>query len=79
MTNHRTIDESVADFGRRAAPLMAAGDRAAVRALFARQLADARVANQEEQWTVKEVMREALREVLMAPSRRVKTGWFDDL
>ena len=73
-----TIDEAVAEFRRKAAPLVAVSDVTGIKTLFARSTADALAANQEDQWVAREAMREALHDVLLAPSRRVKKGWFDD-
>ena len=73
------IGEAVREFRRKAAPLVAVSDVTELRALFARSLAEARVANMEDQFAAKEAMSEALRNVLLEPSRRVKTGWFDDV
>ena len=59
------------------------GDRGGVgdAQLAANQYPDAgaRAANQEEQFEAQVAMREVLHDVLLGPSRRVKTGWFDDL
>jgi hypothetical protein len=74
-----TISQAVSEFRGKAAPLVAVNDLAGLKTLFARFTADARVANKEDHWAAQEAMREALREVLLEPSRRVKTGWFSDL
>ena len=74
-----SIGEAVYEFRRKAGRPAETGDVAELRALFARYTARARMANKEDQWAVKEDMRETLRDVLLEPSRRVKTGWFDDV
>ena len=74
-----SIGEAAYEFRRKAGRPAAAGDLAALRAFFARYTASARMANKEDQWAVKEDMRETLRDVLLEPSRRVKTCWFDDV
>jgi hypothetical protein len=79
LAQHATVDEAVAEFRRKAAPLAAQGDLGGLRALFSRSWAEALATHKEDRWAVKEAMREALRDILVQPSRRVKTGWFDDL
>lgn len=79
MARQLSTDEAVSEFRRKAGPLIAASDLEGLKTLFARVTADARVANKEDQFTSREAMREALREVLLEPSRSVKIGWFDDL
>ena len=58
---------------------MAVNDREGLKALFARSMAEALAASRENQWAVKETMRDALRDVLLEPSKRVRTGWFEGL
>jgi hypothetical protein len=74
-----TISEAVEEFQRKATPLAAAGNLVALRALFAKSLADAVTANRDDLFEANKQMREALREILLEPSKSVKTGWFDEL
>lgn len=73
------ISEVVNEFRYKAGPFVVRGDRIGVKKLFARTLAGLRQANPDEQLEAKAEMREALRDILLEPSRRVKRGWFDDL
>lgn len=77
--NTLSIGDAVSEFRRQAAPALRKGDQAFVKQLFRKWTADARANNPEEQIAARAAMRNALREVLLEPSRRVKRGWFDDL
>ena len=74
-----TIEEAVLEFRRKAAFLVMRGDVAGTKKLFSQYSADARAANKEDQGRVVEAMREALIEILSAPSSKVRRGVFDDL
>ncbi len=74
-----TIEQAIDEFRKEAAPLVAACEWKQLRQVFARWAADARVSNTENQLEATSAMREALRELLHAPSRRVKQGFFNDV
>ena len=75
-----TIEEAVLEFRRKAAFLVMRGDVAGTKKLFIQYSADARAtANKEEQSRAVTEMREALIEMLSAPSSKVRRGVFDDL
>ena len=77
MPKETSTDEVVGEFRRKATRLVAMNDREGLKALFASSMAEAQSASRENQWAAKEAMRQALRDVLLEPSRRARTGWFE--
>ncbi len=73
------VDEIVNEFIHQSAPLMKAGDLEGLRFLYSNCLATARLENPQTEEEIVQKVREALRNTLLEPSRRVRQGWFGDL
>lgn len=73
------FDEGIREFKHQATLLMRVGDLEGLRFLYSNCVATARLENPEKEKEIVQQAREALRNTLLEPSRRVKREWFDDL
>ena len=74
-----SLIEAVAEFRRKAPGLVAVSDHKALKKLFSSRLAAAQMHPEEDPATVQATMEHELREAFLAPGRRIKRGWFDDI
>lgn len=73
-----TLEEFVEEFHQQAASLVAAGDCAALKDLFARWSAAAQIFNKTHEEQAREGMKQALRDALLEPSTEATRAFFDD-
>jgi hypothetical protein len=74
-----TLEAALAEFRRQAPQLVAAGDKARLRELYATLTAAAQNANPTEASHIRSTMTEALKDALAAPAKKIRRGIFDNL
>jgi len=73
------LDNAVQEFKHQAALIIATGNKTALKELFARWYVALRARQPQGGLEVISAMRGALRDVFLQPTRKIKTGRFDDL